>query len=142
MNELEQRQMVITEALTWLNTPYHLNAKIKGVGVDCGTLLMACFENTGLIEPASLGTFTPDFHLHRGDEVYINWLKKYCHPVKEASSGDIIVYRFGRIFAHGALVIEWPKMIHCYLHRGVIFGDATDTALQGRKAEIWSFWGN
>ena len=137
----EQRQAVIAEARKWIGTPYHLNAQIVGVGVDCGTFLTAVFEGAGLIERPDLGTFTPDFNLHRGDEVYLGWLRKYCRQVTTARPGDIVVYRFGRIFAHGALVLDWPQIIHCYTGRGVILADATDATLAPRQGSIWSFWG-
>lgn len=29
----------VAEAITWLGTPYHHQGRVKGVGVDCGTLL-------------------------------------------------------------------------------------------------------
>lgn len=28
----------VTEALTWLGTPYHHQGRIKGVGVDCRSI--------------------------------------------------------------------------------------------------------
>lgn len=34
----------VAEALTWLGTPYHQQGRVKGVGVDCGTLLCEVYE--------------------------------------------------------------------------------------------------
>ena len=74
--ERRERRMVVAEALTWKGTPYHLNARVKGAGVDCGTFLIAAFSGAGLIEDVDLGAFAHDFHLHRGEEVYEEWLRR------------------------------------------------------------------
>lgn len=142
MTETEQRQRVVSEARSWIGTPYHLNAQIKKVGVDCGTFLAAIFEGAGLIEHADLGSFKPDFHLHRSDEVYRAGLEKYCSPVTcEPQPGDILLYRFGRIASHGAVVTEWPRLIHAAAGVGVVGTSAYDTALVGRLVATYSFWG-
>ena len=28
--------------------------------------------------------------------------------------GDVAVFRFGRTFSHGAIVTDWPRLIHAY----------------------------
>ena len=33
MSEQEQRQAAIAEALTWIGTPFLMNAEVKGIGV-------------------------------------------------------------------------------------------------------------
>ena len=142
MKNTEERQKVVAEALTWLKTPYHLNAKIKGVGVDCGTFLIAAFAGAGLIPDVDLGHFQRDFHLHRSDEVYIKWIEKYCHEVTDRAPllGDIVMYRFGRILAHGALVVDWPTIIHATNGSGCVFGDGIRDVIASRQAGVYSFW--
>lgn len=44
---------MVAEAYTWLGTPHVNQAKVKGKGVDCGMLLIACLENTGRIKKRS-----------------------------------------------------------------------------------------
>jgi len=140
MTEQEERATVIAEAKTWLGTPYHLNAKVKGAGVDCGTLLIAVFSGAGLIPEVDLGTNFSDFHLHRSDEIYLGWILKFCRPVPVAQPGDIILYKFGRIISHGALVVDYPTIIHAPA-QGVMWGDATDEPMIKRQAGIFSLWG-
>ena len=55
MTEHEQRQAVVAEALTWLGTPYHHRARVKGAGVDCGQLLAAVFEGAGVLRHVDPG---------------------------------------------------------------------------------------
>lgn len=139
MTEQGQRQAVIEEAKTWLGTPYLLNAEVKGAGVDCGRFLVACFTGAGLVDAIDYGTILGDFNLHRNDEIYLKWILKYCAPVETAEAGDIILYRYGRIISHGALVVDYPSLIHAP-QSGVIWGDATEDNLKTRQAGIFSFW--
>lgn len=140
--ELIERQRVVAESKKWIGTKYHLNAKIRGVGVDCGTFLIACFESAGLISGTDLGTFKPDFNLHRNDEVYANWLERFCVKVdRNPLPGDIILYRFGRIGAHGAIVVDWPTIIHAAADSGVMESNASDPAMLSRQMAVYSFWG-
>lgn len=46
------RTDIITEARTWLGTPFHHQARLQGVGVDCAGLLIGVARNLGLIDPA------------------------------------------------------------------------------------------
>ena len=141
MSEEKERSAVVREAGSWRGTPYHLNAQIKGVGVDCGTFLTACFENTKLIPRCDLGHFKPDFAKHRGFEVYRHWLQKYCDRVDRLPlPGDIILYKYGRIDSHGAIVVLWPRIIHAYAGIGVIESDGEDEVLRSRQTGIYSFW--
>jgi len=43
------RALVVTEARTWLNTPFHHQARLKGVGVDCAMLVRAVGEACGVL---------------------------------------------------------------------------------------------
>jgi cell wall-associated NlpC family hydrolase len=142
--EWEERQLVVGTAMTWLRTPYHLDAQIKGVGVDCGTLLTAVFAEAGLIEAVNLGHHKPDFHLHKGIEVYQQWLEKYCSKSPgPPQPGDIITYRFGRLqAAHAVLVINWPQVIHAQTGVGVVLTDITTDSIADRQTAVWSFWRN
>jgi hypothetical protein len=50
---------------------------------------------------------------------------------------DIAVFKFGRCFAHGAIVLHWPRLIHAWHSAGVIFADATQGQLAGRPMRIF-----
>ena len=128
-------------AVSWLGTPYQLNAKVKGAGVDCGTLLIAAFHEAGLIPDVDAGTYKEGFNLHRGEEVYIGWMRKFCAPVEEVRGGDIILYKFGRIVSHGSIVVEGSRVIHAIQGAGVVYADLATDSLRDRIAARFSFWG-
>ena len=58
-------------------------------------------------------------------------------PVPPAP-GDIALFKFGRVFSHGAIVIEWPRLIHAYWAIGVVWGDATLHPLKGREVRFFT----
>ena len=39
----------VQEAITWLGTPYHHQGRVKGVGVDCGTLICEVHKKIGFM---------------------------------------------------------------------------------------------
>lgn len=111
---LAQRQAVIATALGWIGTPYHPKAKVKGAGADCITFIAGAFEEAGIIAPVEMPFYHHDWHLHRSEEKYLVGLLSYCVEIDgDPLPGDIVLWRFGRCFSHGAIVIDWPEIIHC-----------------------------
>lgn len=136
-----QRQRVCDAARTWLSTPYHPHARVKGVGVDCATILAEVYIEAGLVPHVEIGHYSPDWHHHRSEELYLKEIEKYAHEVTEPKAGDIAVWQFGRTFSHGAIVLDWPLIIHAVIDRGVLYGDAEkDGDLLGRKVRFFSPW--
>jgi len=132
------RDDVITEAKTWENTPYHSMARIKDIGVDCGQLLIAVYENAGIIPVGDCepGTYSNEFHLHHGEEIYLNWVQKYCDITEdEPLPGDIAVFQFGRCVSHAGIVVEWPRIIHSYVQLGVVLSDINEAILIDNKGK-------
>lgn len=140
MNDL--REAAVQEALTWLRTPYHHMARVKGAGCDCATLLLEVYHTIGAIPEIDIGYYPQDWHFHRNDERYLGWIKKYAKQVDVPQKGDIALFRFGRCVSHGAIVTDWPNVIHSYHKQGVIFGSINDVELKGRLDSVWSLWGD
>jgi cell wall-associated NlpC family hydrolase len=140
VNEAQQRQAVVDEAWTWLHTAYHHGARVKHVGVDCAQILIGIYSNVGLIEAFDTGPYPHDWHLHRSTERYLGWLSKHAHEVKTPGVGDVVMFKFGRCFAHGAVLVSEAAVIHSYLGTGVIHSRLRDAPLHGRQRQYWSFW--
>ena len=60
MTETQQRTALVDAARSWLNTPYHHKARVKGAGVDCAQLLIGVYTDAGLIEAFDTGDYPPD----------------------------------------------------------------------------------
>jgi cell wall-associated NlpC family hydrolase len=143
--ETAQRLAVQSEALSWLKTPFHHGARIKGAGVDCAQLLIGVYSGCGLIPPIDTGPYPPDWHMHREEERFLGWVQKYAHKVDQGRLGDMALYRFGRCFSHGAIIIAADDhagllLLHAYVGRGVIISRDRDEPLGRRAVQFWSLW--
>lgn len=105
-------------ARDWIGTPFHDHAELKGVGCDCATFLKGVFTEAGLVEPFTLDHYSPQFFLHSGEERYVGWVEKFAReiPAHDVKPGDIVLYKIGLCYAHGAVIAEpgWPTIIHAH----------------------------
>ena len=144
--EGRQRAAVIAEARSWLGTPYHNCADIKGVGVDCGMLLVRVFVDTGLAASFDPRPYPADWHLHRSEEKYLGFVFDRGSEVATPQPGDVMVMRIGRCYSHGGIVtVPAPlTIIHAYFQaQRVIEEDITRSSRlsdPARKPRFFSFW--
>ena len=125
----EQQAIVVEEAKTWLSTPYHHQAGIKGVGVDCAMILVRVYHAAGLIPEIDPRPYPHDWHIHRDAERYLGWVDQYAEKVDSPEPGDIAMFQFGRCVAHGEIVVEWPLIIHAHMpSRYVVLSDVSTNA--------------
>jgi cell wall-associated NlpC family hydrolase len=138
---LLQRICVVAEARTWLRTPYHHHARIKGVGVDCAQILCAVYEAAGVVPHVEPGNYPHDWHLHRGEEQYIGWLERCgAHEVQAPAPGDVALFKFGRCWSHGGIYTGGVQVVHAYINLGVVQTRLTEAPLSGREPRYWSLW--
>lgn len=139
MNE-SARAVVLAEARSWLGTPYHHHARVKGAGVDCAQILIAVFAACGLIPEIDTGDYPPDWMLHRDEERYLGFVRRYAAEVEAPAPGDLVLYRVGRCYAHAGIVVDWPVIIHAVRREGVVLADGAQGFLADRKRSFWSVW--
>lgn len=144
--EMEQRARVVAEARSWIGTPYHNCGDIKGVGVDCGMLIVRVFVDTGLCAAFDPRPYSVDWHLHRCEEKYLGFVLERSAEVGAPRAGDIAVFRWGRCFSHGGIVTR-PRplaIVHAYHPaRGVIeeeIGNNAALADPQRTCRLFSVW--
>jgi len=139
---LRLREAVVAEADTWLRTPYHHMGRVKGGGTDCLMLLAAVYEAVGAIPPAAVPFYPPDWNLHRDAERYLEGVVRYARAIEgPPGMGDVAVFKFGRCFAHGAIVVAWPRLIHAWHNAGVVYADADPPPLRCREVRFFSPFG-
>lgn len=143
--EAEQRATVVAEARSWLRTPWHHEARVKDAGVDCANFLIGVYAACGLAPEFTPEQYPPDWMLHRDEEKFLKHLLQYTRPVEEGLPGDIAMFRFGRTVSHGAIVVDWPTVIHAYYdERMVVLTDvSTSPRLTGYFAGFYRLkeWG-
>lgn len=133
------RDAVVQETLTWLSTPFHHAARIKGVGVDCAQLLIAVYHAAGLTPDIDPGYYAQDWFLHERRERIIEIVEQFMVPTSTPDCGDVALFRYGRSVSHAAIIVEWPEVIHAYRGRAVCF-DRADIAgsMFGRFVGAWT----
>lgn len=138
------RKAVTSEAISWVGTPYHSHARIKGVGVDCAMLPAAVYEAVGLIDRVD-PQYTQDWMMHKDEEQFISYITPWADEIDAASAkpGDLVVWKFGRVYSHSAIIIEWPLVVHAAVRgRAVVMADAeNDFDLKGRPARFFHIEG-
>jgi cell wall-associated NlpC family hydrolase len=147
-DEQQARVDIVREAREWLNTPYHPHARLKGVGVDCLTLVVEVLERVGVIEHQEIGHYSPEGHLHQSEDLWKPVVELYARemelpPARLPKPGDLVLYRVAKAFNHNAIVIEWPVVIHAHIDHGVLLADAErDPQLRFgcRERAVFSLW--
>lgn len=123
-------EKIVAAAMPWLGTSHVNQARVKGLGVDCGMLLIGALEDAGLIEKGSIEItpYSNEWHLHHSEEWFLTYVKKYCAPITEADMaiGDFLMYQFGRCVSHGGIYIGNNQIIHAVIDQGVILSDLND----------------
>jgi cell wall-associated NlpC family hydrolase len=134
------REAVIAEAETWLGTPYHHMGRIKGAGVDCLTFLAEVFAAAGVIEHVKeIPFYRLDFMRHQDNESYLDALLERGHEIEIPLPADVVLYKWGRVFSHGGIVVEWPWIIHASpSHHGVVRANGTQGRLAGHEMKFIS----
>lgn len=149
MTEEEQRKFIVDMARSWIGTRYVSNAMIKGPrgGVDCAMLLVDVYSRAGIIpQDFDPRPYPPQWHMHRGEERYLNVVLKASHEITgPPSPGDVVMFKIGRLFAHGAIVTKWPRVVQSRAPAGVMEDDISKMttgkhALMNTERKYFSFW--
>jgi hypothetical protein len=122
---VDKAQAIIVEAKTWLGTPYHPNAMMKGAGADCATFIAAVCMNLRLIPEIQIPKLRASYFLTTGNPLYLETVIQFCDEIQEGDvcPGDLVMYKRPRwsIFTHAAIVVDWPyAVLHAVQKHGVI----------------------
>ncbi|MGB8422174.1 hypothetical protein [Paraburkholderia sp.] len=137
-------ESVIAEARSWLRTPWHHRARVKGLrgGVDCVMLLAEVYEAVGAIEHVEPEYYPADIMLHRGGEPVVVWLERLGVEVSAPVLGGVIVYQFGHSYSHAGICVGTDAIIHAYRSCGqVVETRFNDSNLDGRPRRYFAMKG-
>src|ERR1700744_508533 len=115
------RAAAVAAAREWIGTPYHNCADVKGVGVDCGMLLVRVYVDLKLVEPFDPRPYSPDWHLHRSEEKYLGHLLARARSLPRPEPGDVVLFRYGRCYSHGGVVTRAAPLniVHAFHPAGL-----------------------
>ena len=108
---------------------------------------MRVYSAVGAVEFTDPRPSSPQWHLHHAEEMYLGWLERMgARRVQAPALGDIAMFRWGRCFSHGGIVVEAPgpeaeaQVLHSYLGHGVDLTRLREAPLEGRERQFWSLW--
>ena len=97
-------------------------------------MLAEVYEACDVIPYLEIPFYPAYWNLHRDAERYPDGVMQYAIEISgPPPPGDVAVFRFSRCHTHGAIVVEWTRMIHARVTMGMIYGDATQPKLASRE---------
>ncbi len=112
-------EKVVTEALSWVGTPYRHQGRRKGVGCDCLGLVLGVWAAVCGGAPEAPGDYAPDWAEAGGradpmlDAAKLHLTSK---PLGEAAPGDVILFRWRPHLAvkHAGILVGAHAFAHAY----------------------------
>jgi cell wall-associated NlpC family hydrolase len=148
LQEQEQRAAIVELAHQWCRTPYRSGAMVRGAGTDCAMLLVAVYRTLGYLPPDfDPRPYSPQWHLHRNEEIYLNFARHFARELPAPSGpGDAVLFKIGRLFAHGGIITSWPNIIHARAPSPVYEEDCSRDvtgkhALWRAEKRFFTLWG-
>jgi NlpC/P60 family putative phage cell wall peptidase len=133
---------VIEDACSWLGTPYHDQASVKGVGCDCAGLARGIWRELVGDEPASLPPYSRDWGEVGGRETFASFVRPFLIEIDPAKAGPgaLLLFRMRREAPakHCGVLLNDGTFIHALERRGVITVPY-DTAWARRTAFAFLF---
>lgn len=118
---------LVTEARTWIGTPYVHQQAVKGAGCDCLGLIRGLWRARYDAEPEAIPAYSADWAEPQGEEVLWQAALRHLLDVSDHSmvSGDVLLFRMraGSVAKHLGLLAQTgaaPSFIHAYAGHGVI----------------------
>jgi NlpC/P60 family putative phage cell wall peptidase len=117
-NRNRTTQIAVSEARSWIGTPYRHQASLKGVGCDCLGLLRGVWRALYGAEPETMPAYAPDWAEANGEERLVGAARRHLIEIdsSEAAPGDVLLFRWRPHLSakHEAILSADDRMIHAY----------------------------
>lgn len=116
-------------ALEWVGTPFFPRMAKKHVGADCIQLVLAIYQEVGLVPP---GVEIPRYHLSQGKHLDRNvigdwlagpgaeWMTELPADARDPKPGDLLLFQVGRVVYHAAVTVYHGRFVHALRGYGVM----------------------
>ena len=120
---------VIATARSWLGTPYHDQASLKGVGCDCLGLARGVWREVVGDEPFPIPPYSRDWGETGPREVLADGARRMMPEIAPSDivPGALVLFRMGRstaptraIAKHVGILTAPDSFIHAYEHLGAV----------------------
>ena len=123
--------LVIAVARSWLGTPYHDQASVKGVGCDCLSLARGVWREVVGPEPFPIPPYSRDWGESGPREVLAEGARAMMPEIAPADAppGALILFRMAprAIAKHVGILTAPDRFIHAYERLGVVEEPLTPT---------------
>jgi cell wall-associated NlpC family hydrolase len=123
-NVAELRARVVATARDFIFTPYHHQGMLKGIGVDCLTILILVYREVGVVPlDFNPGNYSREWYMHKSEELYLAGVQKFARRIPDGDPvlpGDVALYKVGKCVSHGAIIVDENLLIHANRKAGQV----------------------
>jgi NlpC/P60 family putative phage cell wall peptidase len=116
--------LVVATARSWLGTPYHDQASLRGVGCDCLGLARGVWRDVVGDEPFPIPPYSRDWGETGPHEVLANGAASLLIPIamSDVGPGALVLFRMAprAIAKHVGILTGPDRFIHSYERLGVV----------------------
>jgi NlpC/P60 family putative phage cell wall peptidase len=116
--------LVVVAARSWLGTPYHDQASLRGVGCDCLGLARGVWREVLGDEPFLIPPYSRDWGETGPREVLADGARRMLIPIAptDIGTGALVLFRMTprAIAKHVGILTEPDMFIHSYERLGVV----------------------
>ena len=135
-------ERVIATARSWLGTPYHDQASVRGIGCDCLGLVRGVWRELYGPEPMAIPTYSRDWGETGTSEPLAEAARAVMLeiPVADLTPSALLLFRMrtGAVAKHCGIATTPDRFIHAYERSGVV-EDPLDAAWRRRRAFAFLF---
>jgi NlpC/P60 family putative phage cell wall peptidase len=121
---LKRRADIVAATKSWLGTPYHHQASVKGAGCDCLGLIRGVWRDMFGQEPEVAPAYSPGWDEVNTEEHMLRICKKYLkeRALDFRQEGCVLIFRMKDNFVakHCGIVTANDHMIHAQDGYGVV----------------------
>jgi NlpC/P60 family putative phage cell wall peptidase len=116
--------LVVASARSWLGTPYHDQASVRGIGCDCLGLARGVWREVVGLEPMPIPPYRRDWGEVGPREVLAEGARACMIEIEpsQVGSGALLLFRMAprAIANHVGIMTSESRFIHAYERLGVI----------------------
>lgn len=112
---------IASAARSWIGTPYHHQASVKGVGCDCLGLVRGVYREVVGPEPEAMPNYSPGWDEVARDEVMLATFRKYlrARQIDCRGPGLVLLFRMRRraVAKHCGIMTSKTHFVHSHSGR-------------------------
>jgi NlpC/P60 family putative phage cell wall peptidase len=117
---IEQQKELVRIARSWIGTPYHHQASIRGIGTDCLGLIRGIYRDFYGYDAETPPAYSTAWGETDGKELMLEAAQRHLLYVGKSSTqllpGDVLVFRIRRqgVAKHCAMYIGEDRIVHSF----------------------------